>query len=545
MAQIVRPKEARMERQMDGDYWLTRWETVRDSLEEILFYADEEAAAWDEELLEEEVHELQQSDIANELLWQLLRFGDTLFRFFYKGYYGTVVTDAPTFDDPALRKALAKLALTDDFFDRKTHPPAYVFNSLFKQVSIDFLRIQRAAQMRLGGGAATFILDNLLMADVLAERALNQGGHNSSLGFQFKDTRILTYPNDQIEIRILPYANALFIGFPISAFALLYESPLVLSPDYLALAHEAGHLVYRFGVIPKKHLEPGTAAINTVIQNNLRQQLAVRLAKLGKSQYDWLFAWLEELFADVYGCFIEGPLYGAAFQSLMFADPPVDIHQHDSHHPVPVLRPYIHRQIMRSMTQHPHSQWPAWAITAADSLTAEWQQTVVNMWPGWVQSKWPNADNSQIDLTATSYDVDKRTLKATTILDGTQIAVDLIVDKLFGWGATCSSHDWRGLFKGETAVTTLSDAFDVGTALTEQYQETAEKLLIAKFEKLNAAETESAASAQTNQIRQALQNQLTQVNYSRQLVELLLHGSWSDEGPKGNINPDSIDEPGT
>ena len=62
---------------------------------------------------------------------------------------------------------------------------------------------------------------------------------------------------------------------------------------------------------------------------------------------DWCVAWLEEIFADVYGAAVGGPIMALGFESLLTDDPYADFIKDDGEHPVAALRPFIYHWVFQ------------------------------------------------------------------------------------------------------------------------------------------------------------------------------------------------------
>jgi hypothetical protein len=65
----------------------------------------------------------------------------------------------------------------------------------------------------------------------------------------------------------------------------------------------------------------------------------------------WFFRWIEEIFADVYGCLIAGPLIALDFQDLQLTVSKEQFTKDDGEHPAPVLRPYIYTRVLERLEE--------------------------------------------------------------------------------------------------------------------------------------------------------------------------------------------------
>ncbi|MCP4423747.1 MAG: hypothetical protein GY803_04570 [Chloroflexi bacterium] len=189
------------------------------------------------------------------------------------------------------------------------YPAEYVLRTTLDQVAYDIAVIQRAVQQRGGSEKAT--LDK---ADQLAQLALNLAIDSGLL----EETAVLAYFNKSSLIRTIPYAPLALVAVPYTSIA--------VSRDFLATPHEVGHYVYRHG--------DGVMA-------DLRDLLPL--------QSDWLCRWQEEIFADVYGCLVAGPVIGLDFQDILFDHSLEQFMSDDGEHPIEAIRPYIYTQVLREL----------------------------------------------------------------------------------------------------------------------------------------------------------------------------------------------------
>jgi hypothetical protein len=94
----------------------------------------------------------------------------------------------------------------------------------------------------------------------------------------------------------------------------------------MAIPHEVGHYVFQHGRFP---------GAESFIELSL---------KFKENPY---YCWCEEIFADVYGCIVAGPLSALGLQALLVS---IDRHRawkDDEEHPTPALRIFILAEILR------------------------------------------------------------------------------------------------------------------------------------------------------------------------------------------------------
>lgn len=66
----------------------------------------------------------------------------------------------------------------------------------------------------------------------------------------------------------------------------------------------------------------------------------------------WLQNWLEELFSDVYGCVVAGPISVLGLQGILADSDPDRLLEDNGHYPIPAIRPFIATQILREITNY-------------------------------------------------------------------------------------------------------------------------------------------------------------------------------------------------
>ncbi len=220
-----------------------------------------------------------QDTTLNSMLACLKAFGADQVRFFYDG-----------FNDGRL-------------FPSMDHPAENVLSATLAQVSYDLSAIRQAADQR----RSPDLKATLNKADQLAQNALNLAVEKGLL----EPGSVVTYFDKSPYIRVIPYAPVALVGIPYTAI----ETPR----DLLAIPHEVGHYIYRH--------TSGLAA-------NLLTQIPF--------DPPWFYRWLEEIFADVYGCLVAGPVIAVDFQDLLLDNAVADFTIDDGDHPVDAIRPFIY-----------------------------------------------------------------------------------------------------------------------------------------------------------------------------------------------------------
>ena len=240
-------------------------------------------------------------ETAHSLVESLKLFGGSQFYFFYEG-----------------------------FFERKNlcpsiyYPKEHVMHATLDQIVYDLSLFQQAVGQR----RQTHLRQTLEKADKLAQIAVNLAVDNKLL----KETGVITYFDKSPRIRLIPYAPIAIIAIPYSC--------IQVEEDLLAIPHEVGHYVYRHS--------PGLSA-------QLHMQIDFHPLVLN---------WLEEIFCDVYGALVAGPVIGLDFEDLLLTDSYTDFVADDGNHPVPAIRPYTYITALKQLNFN----------RAANTLKKEWKQ---------------------------------------------------------------------------------------------------------------------------------------------------------------------------
>ena len=192
------------------------------------------------------------------------------------------------------------------------YPIDFILRNFLDQFSFDLSVIERACHQRETRIETETVekRKTLYIADQLAINALIRAE-----GFQIKNTIPITYFQKTASVRVIPYSNAALIGIPFTS---------IENRNYLlAIAHEVGHHVYWHGKIKK-----------TPIPNYLANRF--------RGSSNWLLNWLEEIFSDVYGAIVAGPVMALSFLDLLLSQPVKDFAYDDGAHPIPWLRIWVY-----------------------------------------------------------------------------------------------------------------------------------------------------------------------------------------------------------
>ncbi len=229
----------------------------------------------------------------------------------------------------------------------KEHPPTQVLSLIVEQMGYDLEVIQRAAEQRLF--STPLVVTKLEEADYLANKLID---HARSAGLLDEDTRAVTYFQKSPAIRVIPYADLALIGIPYT----VCDEPR----DLLTIPHEIGHYVFWHGyATPPDPERPEENKKRRFLYQDLMDQALKTLAAMIDIHHPeldvWSYLWLEELFADVFGCWMSGPAMALTAHDVARAHSQSTFVADDDKHPVPLVRPFICMKALHARDQH---KWP-------------------------------------------------------------------------------------------------------------------------------------------------------------------------------------------
>jgi len=222
-------------------------------------------------------------------------------------------------------------------------PSEYVLRTIVDQIAFDTDLFQRVHAQRHDALSTDETRASLQRGDRLAYDALQ-------LTVDLPEpTTVLTYFQKAANVRIIPYAPVALVGVPYTVL----DTP----QDYLAIPHEVGHYIYRYGMI--RNGAARAAPLRTLLSERLAGQPA------------WLQNWLEEIVADVYGCLVAGPVMALSFQELLTDNPRAAFARDDGDHPVAAVRASIYTDTLRRMgfdkvAQKLDARWAEWRKRRGD-----------------------------------------------------------------------------------------------------------------------------------------------------------------------------------
>ncbi len=209
-------------------------------------------------------------------------------------------------------------------------PPARVLDAILNQISFDLDVIWRAAnQRRISTGKFVSTLD---FADRLAWKALEPAVTapdlmQSTPGDDESKWTVLTYFQKSPSVRVIPYANVALVGIPITC--------LQEKRDFLAIPHDIGHFVYWRRIVQLAWpAAKSDAAVNRTF---------VTVVDKVSPEFQH---WQEEIFADVYGAIVAGPIMALDFQELMLEYILDQFLSEKDDHASPALRPFIYTKVL-------------------------------------------------------------------------------------------------------------------------------------------------------------------------------------------------------
>lgn len=237
-------------------------------------------------------------------------------------------------------------------FESRMVPTSAVLATILYQMAEDLELIQRAAEQRR---LAQF-RPTLAEADKLAWLAVQQA--LPILSSTNLPITALTYFHKMPQIRVVPYAPIALVGIPLSA---VYEKR-----DYLAIPHEVGHFVYH-----RRKIDPFKDAVNRSYAFPRERKDPAR-----GIQSDWAH-WQEEIFADVFGALIAGPVMAYDFQQLMGEYERRAFVSMADDHPTAAIRPLIYTHVLK---QNPKYNGLVKLLDKAwhDVLEERWRGTFAN-----------------------------------------------------------------------------------------------------------------------------------------------------------------------
>jgi hypothetical protein len=444
--------------------WKNRWMALKEHI-----------AYWQTNLKTQSQPQIERQVTLTQLLANLENFGESQMNFFLKG-----LGDEPTYRlEPSAE-----------------YPWDYVFRTTIDQISYDLDVLVRAIQQRMPHNGPPAARKTLALADQLAYQALLPALEHRLVD---SDTTVVTYFQKSVNVRLIPYGPVFLIGIPVSAI----RNPR----DLLAIPHEVGHYVFRDG-----RVRNGRFA-----DSRFSATLYSRYAR----QPDWFNLWLEEIFADIYGCLIAGPVIALSFMGLVTDDPVSEFTQMDDEHPISAVRPHSYFGTLRRMRAPDQGKKGSYFAESLAKLQSHWQELFNERGAPATLQLGPTADPI-------------RTQELIKTLD--EEVVDLILqDQFLGKLLPRSKQDLAQLWSSELSADQPLDA------LYQQFECYAE-MLMAKAKPLPELPAGPGNQGETGLWHDAIRMAGTQTRGNNDPVfvvpadiwgSLLTAGGWAVEGPPG------------
>lgn len=275
-------------------------------------------------------------------------------------------------------------------------PPVDQVRACFRQFTTDFEIIQNCIQQRRwvenekNAANENIQATSLIVTDKLAARAM---APLKEFITNAEDIIPITYFSNRVNIRQLPYTDKfIFIGLmydltqPIQVADRKDEEITTTPFELMAIPHEVGHFIYRYVNLPKnqQHSTPST------------QQTYETFATMSKMFDDKpYYHWCEEIFADLYGCFIAGPFAVLGMQALIATEEKHMVLKDDNEHPTGIFRPYFLSEMLRVLSDLKPSHYQFEKI--AKLLDANWT-AILERWGYVAENVKENGRPSRIHL---------------------------------------------------------------------------------------------------------------------------------------------------
>lgn len=337
----------------------------------------------------------------------LQRFAKNQFFFFQDGFGSKVDTY-----HPSVHQNLA-LELPPNTGE---YPTPYVFRVTLNQVGHDLDLIQQAAEQRISGLGGN-ILDN---ADKLAQRALQP-----AMLLLPKETTVVSYFEKLPAIRVLPYA-------PVALVAVPYQARTI-GRDFLAVPHEIGHYVYRHGKVA------GRSIAATLEEQEISAFSSISTAE-AKFREAVVHRWTEEIFADVYGGLVAGPVIALDFQDLELESSQEEFTTDDGDHPTPFMRPYIYTTVLKKMYQ-----MDAWAAALENRWNDKLAQRNIDRNSATFEPK----PFSHTDRAKYQTQLDTAQLPQSISLAEAQVIIDRLINIIFELLSDLQFESWSGTIEAK------------------------------------------------------------------------------------------------
>lgn len=233
----------------------------------------------------------------------------------------------------------------------------------FQYIAGDIEIVQRAIVQRVhevddnGRYQPSMQASALQITDMLALMALKPFQH--LLPSESEITPI-TFFSQETHIRSLPYCDdVVLIGIRYDQVLQNLENDETPPPfELLAIPHEIGHFVYQRGNLDAKSVdvdqiikdEFAQAALKPKTSEEPLSDFATVAEKLPLANERYR-KWCEEIFSDICGCLVAGPLVALSLLSILVARTDEANKNEEGEHPTGTLRPFILKEILLQLNK--------------------------------------------------------------------------------------------------------------------------------------------------------------------------------------------------
>ncbi len=293
----------------------------------------------------------------------------------------TLSLNQKTFVNNRLRQCVTAVLQKINNNDNNALDEIALIRKSFQNIAADIEIVQRAIVQRVheinddGKYVPSMQASALQITDMLALLALRPFQH---LLPTKSDITPITFFSQETHIQSLPYGdNVVLIGIRYDQVLQNLEDDKTPPPfELLAIPHEIGHYIYQ-----RADLKDQRTLLQKIVTKEFG--LAKWLAPSGEEGLNFKDVsaalpidarhrqWCEEIFADICGCIVAGPLAALSLLSILVSRADDKNRSSDGEHPTGILRPFILKEILVALNQQQPQRYPFNA--AAEDMIAVWQ----------------------------------------------------------------------------------------------------------------------------------------------------------------------------
>jgi hypothetical protein len=190
----------------------------------------------------------------------------------------------------------------------------------------------------------------------------------------------ITFFSQETHIRSLPYCDdVVLIGIRYDQVLQDLENEETPPPfELLAIPHEIGHYVYQRGTIGTE-----SVAVDQIIKEEFATtplvpeangepladfEIVAQTLPLANESYR---KWSEEIFSDICGCIVAGPLVALSLLSILVARTAEANKNEEGEHPTGALRPFLLQEILLQLNKLSPAKYPF--TDAAQDIVDTWK----------------------------------------------------------------------------------------------------------------------------------------------------------------------------